>query len=278
MKETTNFKEYLMFKSKYMKITVPAAVIAAFIAFPLSLNVYASSSKQFVPLIYSVKSNPDKAFSASAEVIFYPDVNYLVWLKEQKSYNIVGEERFIGQNATIITGKLGEPLAKKSQLTEFKMWADPETGQILNIAIYNGTGVPRGLKAAVPHPPKPQPQPDDEMLLSDANGDFEIDKQVVESSAYEVRINGMSTQVVSGHFRVFDSDGTGKSTDDKQDGVIAVWIIGSGKFDYKFYHSPEKHGALKILSVKDKNIFSIVAADGTKFTFDLKNRTLSQVQ
>jgi hypothetical protein len=68
-----------MFKSKYMKITVPAAVIAAFIAVPLSINVYASSSKQFVPSIHSVKSNPDKAFSASAEVIFYPDVNYLVW-------------------------------------------------------------------------------------------------------------------------------------------------------------------------------------------------------
>jgi hypothetical protein len=188
----------------------------------------------------------------------------------------VGEERFIGQNATIITGKLGEPLAKKSQLTEFKMWADPETGQILNISIYNGTGVPRALKPAVPHPPKPQPQPDDEMLLSDANGDFEIDKQVVESSAYEVRTNGISTQVVSGHFRIIDDIGSSK--DDLQDGIIAVWIIGSGKFDYKLYHSPEKHGALKILSVKDKNIFSIIAADGTKFTFDLKNRTLSQVQ
>jgi hypothetical protein len=103
------------------------------------------------------------------------------------------------------------------------MWADPETGQILNISIYNGTGVLRTLKPAVPHPPKPQSQPEDkEMLLSDANGDFEIDKQVVVSSAYNIRINGMSTQVVSGHFRIINDIDSSK--DDPQDGIIAVWI------------------------------------------------------
>jgi hypothetical protein len=127
----------------------------------------------------------------------------------------------------------------------------------------------------------PIQQPEDvipETILFDAKGDFEIDKRIVSSSAYEEKINGKHTQVVTGHFRVFDGDGSGKFTDDTQDGVIAVLIIEDGKRDYNVYHSPQKHGELKIVSVKDKNIFSLVAADGTKFTFDLKSRTVTQVQ
>jgi hypothetical protein len=275
-----------MLKSKYMKIAVPATVIAAVVAIPLSLNTYASSPKQMLT-IYSAKLDklqPEQTFSPSAEAIFFPDVNYLVWLKDQKSYNIVGEERFIGQNATTITGKLGEPLAKKSQLTDFKMWADLETGEILNIAIFNGAGVPRSLKPEVPHPPKPQPETEREVkerLTQDINGaDNEFDKQIRPISVYTAKLTGkMQVDVVAGHFiKYVDTSWV----DDPQDGVISVHIHLQGSMvtdsSYKVYHTSTKHGELKIVSVKDKNLFSLVAADGTKFTFDLKSRTVTQVQ
>jgi hypothetical protein len=265
-----------MFKSKSIKIAVAAAVIVSFIAVPLSLNVYASSLKRLVPSIH-----PDKAFSASAKALFYPEVNYLVWLKEQKSYNIVGEERFSGQNATLITGKLGEPLAEKSQLTDFKLWVDPESGEILNIAIFNGNGVPHAIKPAVPHTPKPQPQPEvKEALVQVTNGaDNEFDRQIRPISDYTAPLEGkMQVDVTSGHFINYVDTSW---IDDPLDGVISVHIhLQGGKVtdsSYNVYHTPTKHGELRILSVRDKSIISLVAADGTKFTFDVKSRTLKQV-
>jgi hypothetical protein len=69
--------------------------------------------------------------------------------------------------------------------------------------------------------------------------------------------------------------------DDPLDGVISIHIhLKGGKLtdsSYNVYHTPTKHGELRILSVRDKSIISLVAADGTKFTFDVKSRTLKQV-
>lgn len=272
-----------MFNSKHIKITVPAAVIAAFIVLPLTINVYANNSKLTLQSAKGDTRQPDKAISYSAEAIFYSEENYTDWLKEQKSYNIVGDTWYIGQKATIITGKLGEQSAKKYQSTDFKMWADVATGEILDIAVSNlNDTVPRGLKPTVPHPPKnTQTVPEvKETLLQVKNGDDEFDKQIRVASVYVAPIaGGKQVDVVSGHFKNYYET---SYIDDPQDGVITVHIHSQSSMvnesSYTVYHTPTKHGELKILSVKDKTIFTIVAADGTKFIFDLNSRTFKQVQ
>jgi hypothetical protein len=124
--------------------------------------------------------------------------------------------------------------------------------------------------------PKYQPAPiqDKEMAVTKNSGAYDVDRSIelVTVYGYSSPSNGGIVSVASGYFRDYDAS-KGAWVDDTQDGVLAVTTTVNGQRDYQVYHSPEKHGALKMISVDNRRVVNIEAGDGKQYSFDLKTTT-----
>jgi hypothetical protein len=88
-------------------------------------------------------------------------------------------------------------------------------------------------------------------------------------------IDGQYMAVFAGHVSTVGPGG--KVTEDEDQGYVAVGTgseINGPDRNYHEYLTPTKHGGLKITAVNGTQV-SLVAEDGTMFTFDLATRTFS---
>ncbi len=90
-------------------------------------------------------------------------------------------------------------------------------------------------------------------------------------------IGGKGIAIYAGDYASIDPDGDVRL--DREQGYVAVGITPVGAkshadTNYEEYLTPTKHGALKITAVNGTQV-SLVAADGTAFTFNLDTRTFS---
>jgi hypothetical protein len=88
-------------------------------------------------------------------------------------------------------------------------------------------------------------------------------------------LNNVRLSVYAGSVATMKSDGG--VAEDPQQGYVAVAAgtdVNGPHRDYQEYLTPTKHGAVKITAVNG-TLVSLVAKDGTVFTFDLATRTFS---
>lgn len=88
-------------------------------------------------------------------------------------------------------------------------------------------------------------------------------------------INGRGVALYAGYFATIYEDG--RIVPDQQQGYLAVEVgpaTPGPSLDYHEYLTPTKHGALEITAVNGTTV-SLVAKDGTTYTFDLNSRTFS---
>jgi hypothetical protein len=121
----------------------------------------------------------------------------------------------------------------------------------------------------------PDPTPDIDIPITEVSQVSDVDKsiKIATTYAYSSPINGgTEVQVDSGNFRNYD-EVKGDLVDDLQDGVIAVTTTVNGQRNYQVFHSPEKHGVLKMTSVNDRRFINLKAHDGKQYVFDLTTNT-----
>jgi hypothetical protein len=82
----------------------------------------------------------DPAISGPAQSVVLPQA-YAFWLNDEtNNYSIVGNETFLGRNATVIEGVHDQDMAIKHDATKFKLWVDSETGVLLKLIETNESG------------------------------------------------------------------------------------------------------------------------------------------
>lgn len=79
----------------------------------------------------------DPAMAYGANEVTFPE-NYGFWLAS--GYDIIGQEKVVGRDATVLTGKLDAYLASKHKATDYKMWVDSQTGILLKLIETNEAG------------------------------------------------------------------------------------------------------------------------------------------
>lgn len=84
-------------------------------------------------------------------------------------------------------------------------------------------------------------------------------------------VNGRPISVFAGTYSTWDARGI---VYDSAQGYVAVGVGNIVDNDHHVYLTPTKHGGLKITAVNGGTV-SLVAEDGTLYTFDLDTRTFS---
>ncbi|RAV11504.1 hypothetical protein [Paenibacillus contaminans] len=80
----------------------------------------------------------DPARTSVAKEVILPS-NFTFWMIDadtlQPTYSITGTETFLGRNAVILEGALGDYIGSKFKATGYKYWIDSETGILLKLQL-----------------------------------------------------------------------------------------------------------------------------------------------